>query len=92
MHDPLKNLRRNRRGHEAIEPAVAAQMKGVGNAIGEALEGTGYGFALLVFPFGDSDGRMNYISNSNREDMLVAMKEFIASHEGRFADTPDTVQ
>lgn len=36
-----------------------------------------YGFALLVFPRDTDDGRMNYISNSNRSDMLVAMQEFI---------------
>jgi hypothetical protein len=41
-----------------------------------------YGFSLLVFDMNDS-GRMNYISNANREDMLTAMKEFIAVHEGR---------
>jgi hypothetical protein len=43
-----------------------------------------YGFALLVFPFGDTeDARMNYISNAPREDMLIAMKEFIAHNEAR---------
>lgn len=44
-------------------------------------------FALLVFPFGEpsDDRRSNYISNANREDMLAAMKEFIARSEGRFA-------
>lgn len=35
------------------------------------------GFALLVFPRDTDQGRMNYISNSNRKDMLVAMQEFI---------------
>ncbi|HEV7371248.1 hypothetical protein [Arenibaculum sp.] len=55
-----------------------------------------YGFALLVFPFGaaDSEGehRMNYISNARREEMLVAMKEFIAAHEGRTHDAPGRPQ
>ncbi len=43
------------------------------------------GFALLVFPFshGDED-RCSYISNAEREDMLTAMKEFIARAEGRY--------
>lgn len=43
------------------------------------------GFALVVFPFGDAPkGRVNYISNANREDMIVALKEFIARNEGRY--------
>lgn len=41
-----------------------------------------YGFALLTFDFG-SGGRMNWISNANRADMLVALKELIANFEGR---------
>lgn len=32
------------------------------------------GFVLLVFPFGD-DGRMNYISNANRENIVTALRE-----------------
>lgn len=35
------------------------------------------GFALLVFPRDTTDGRMNYISNAVRGDMLEAMQEFI---------------
>lgn len=51
-----------------------------------------WGFALLVFPFGqEPEGRMNWISNGQREDMLVALKEFIARHEGRVIES-DEVQ
>ena len=46
----------------------------------------GYGFALLIFGTGKSDGRMNYISNSNREDMLAALHELLARFEGRYDD------
>ena len=36
------------------------------------------GFALLAYEFGDADDRrMMYISNSNREDVLKAMLEFV---------------
>ena len=36
------------------------------------------GFALLTYEFGDIDDRkMMYISNSNREDVLKAMCEFL---------------
>lgn len=42
------------------------------------------GFTLLIFEFGQADnGRVNYISNAERSDMLKAMKEFIARAEGR---------
>jgi len=52
-----------------------------------------YGFSLLVFDFqSKGEGRMNYISNAKRDDMLAAMKEFIAKHEGRLADSTQTKQ
>lgn len=37
----------------------------------------GVGFTLLVFDFGER-GNLAYISNAVREDMLAAMREFIA--------------
>jgi|GEM_PF-2509148 len=47
----------------------------------------GWGFALLVFPFG-KEGRMNYISNAERSDMVKAMKEFIARNDDPLLATP----
>jgi hypothetical protein len=42
------------------------------------------GFVLMVFPFGDHDGRCNYISNgADREDIVTLMKEMIARFEGQ---------
>ena len=36
------------------------------------------GFALLTYEFGDDNNRrMLYVSNSNREDVLKAMLEFV---------------
>lgn len=36
------------------------------------------GFALLAYEFGDEDDRrMMYISNSNREDVMLVMCEFL---------------
>jgi hypothetical protein len=32
---------------------------------------------VLSFPFGDEPGRMNYIANANRADVLKVMQEFI---------------
>jgi hypothetical protein len=53
---------------------------------GEKKEGRAkkYGFVLLTFEFGHTDnGLVNYVSNANREDMLTAMREWIARAEGR---------
>jgi hypothetical protein len=40
------------------------------------------GFVLLVFPFADHAGRCNYISNANRDDVVVLLKEQLARFEG----------
>jgi hypothetical protein len=57
-------------------------MNRVAQALGETFKG--YGFALLVFRFGaEEKGRMNYISNAERADMVVALKELISILEGR---------
>lgn len=70
--------------HGPIEPAVAKVMNDIGRLIGSAIKqrGGNYGFALLMFGFGPEAGRMNYISNAQRTEMLTAMKEFIARAEG----------
>lgn len=39
------------------------------------------GFVLLVFPFNDHQGRCNYMSNAQREDVVVLLKEQIARFE-----------
>lgn len=59
----------------------------IGGVLKETVKNTGeqYGFALLMFGLkGEESSRMNYIANVNREDMLAAMKEFIARNEGRY--------
>lgn len=77
---------------QPIEPEVLGIMQGTYEALEEHLP-KGWGFALLIFRFGEhDDGRMNYCSNARREDMLVAMREFIASNEGRRAPAPGTKQ
>ena len=41
------------------------------------------GFCLLVFEFDKIEGgRVSYISNADRKDMISAMKEYIARNEG----------
>jgi len=41
------------------------------------------GFVLLVFPFGDNGGRCNYMSNADRADVVIMLKEQIARFEGQ---------
>lgn len=46
------------------------------------------GFCLLIFRFDEAKrGRMNYISNADRKDMIAALKELIAQMEGRVIET-----
>ena len=42
------------------------------------------GFVVLLFPFGDVDGRCNFISNgADRRDIVVLFKEMVARFEGQ---------
>lgn len=46
------------------------------------------GFALFMFGFGHIEAnRVNYISNASREDMLVAVREWLARAEGRVVES-----
>jgi hypothetical protein len=45
----------------------------------------GWGFVVLAFPFG-AGGRMNYISNADRADIVRAMYEFIEATKEKWAD------
>lgn len=74
---------------DAIEEQHRKVMNEVAHLLDQCFKG--FGFTLLVFDWGDK-GRMNYISNARREDMLTAMREFIAKHEGRAHDAPEAKQ
>lgn len=42
------------------------------------------GFVLMVFPFRDTTGRCNYMSNgADRRDIVTLMKEMVARFEGQ---------
>ncbi len=42
------------------------------------------GFVMLIFPFGETEGRCNFISNgADRKDIVVLFKEMIARFEGQ---------
>jgi len=45
----------------------------------------GWGFVVLAFPFG-AGGRMNYVANAERADVVRAMYEFIEATKGQWAE------
>jgi len=75
---------------EPVEPEFKHKMIALSKVINEICNGEKkgddreIGFCLLMFKFGEGcdSGRMNYISNSNREDMIKAMEEFIGRVKG----------
>lgn len=69
-----------------IPPDLAQRMQRICDALGSVMP-EGKGFALLVFDFGDG-GEMHYMSNAERADMMVALREFLAANEGRAHDAP----
>jgi hypothetical protein len=74
---------------DTIEKKYRDHMNRVMEALTELFPDSGV--ALLVFEFGHT-GRVNFISNADRSDMIAAMKEFIARNEGRVPDAPKTPQ
>jgi hypothetical protein len=78
--------------HDEISPEQKAMMNAIAKTIDTALNGTGpkhIGFALLTYRFNEDitgTGRINYIGNGQRENVLVALKELVARWEGRYAE------
>ena len=51
------------------------------------------GFVLLIAEFGKIEGgRVNYLSNGERADMIAMMKEYIARAEGRYVEPGKAAQ
>lgn len=86
--------------HGPIQKEQEENMKVIGRGLDDILNGENcprdkkkWGFAFLVFPFGEApEGRINYLSNAEREDMLVSMKEFIARAEGNYVEPSNNNQ
>lgn len=76
-------------GDAPIEAKHHLQMNVLADAIDDVLNGDlrgkdrKVGFLLMVFPFSGSDGRANYISNAERADVVVMLKEQLARFEGQ---------
>jgi hypothetical protein len=87
--------RRSAGTHGPIEADQHKIMNALAQAIDEFLNpGDGpkkIGFVLLSARFGDiAGGRVNYISNGDRKDMIGMMRELIARFEGRHAEETQT--
>jgi len=77
-------------GDAPIEEQFREQMRAVAGALDSIFndEAKGpdrkVGFVLLVFEYGDKEGRCNYISNgADRDDIVTMMKEQIKRFEGQ---------
>jgi hypothetical protein len=76
--------------HGPIEEAQRDMMNVIASALDDVFnpnkDKKEISFLLLTARFGDiKDGRVNYISNADREDTISMMKEIIARFEGRYA-------
>jgi hypothetical protein len=74
--------------HGPVEEKFRVQMQALGKGIDMILNPDGTkttGFVVLMFELG-TKGRMNYISNADRDDMLTALKELVARFEGRYSE------
>jgi len=77
-------------GDAPIEPEYLEKMNRLAQAIDQLFNGDkrgsgrDIGFVLLVFPFGEKEGRCNYISNgAERNDIVTLFKEQIKRFEGQ---------
>lgn len=77
-------------GDAPIEERFFTQMQAIAGVLDEQLNPQlligdpirTHGFVLLVFPFGSTKGRCNYISNADRKDVITMLKEQLAYFEG----------
>ena len=67
-------------GDPPIQPEVAEKMKKLAEILDRAIP-DGFGFALLVFELG-TEAHLNYISNVERADVVLAMTEFVSRTGG----------
>jgi hypothetical protein len=79
-----------RLGDAPIEPKYREQMNVLAGALDEMFNGDAkgkdrrVGFVLLVFEYGEQEGRCNYISNgADRKDIVTMFKEQIKRFEGQ---------
>jgi hypothetical protein len=69
---------------EEDDAKVRADMQRLGRLLDDQLP-FGWGFVFLAFSFGE-DGRMNYVANAERADVVRAMYEFIEATKAGWAE------
>lgn len=69
---------------EQDDAKVRHDLKAMANFIDKLLP-YGWGFVVLAFPFG-AGGRMNYVSNAQRPDVIRAMYEFIEASKEQWME------
>jgi hypothetical protein len=91
--------KRERLGDAPVSEEYRLQMQAVAEGVDRIFNGTARGtnrktgFVIMVFPYGDHDGRCNYMSNgADRKDIVVLMKEMIARFEGQPEIKPGKIQ
>jgi hypothetical protein len=76
-------------GDAPIEPQFHQLMNDVAKILDKVFNGEDgapreVGFVLLVFEYGEKEGRCNFISNgADRRDIVTLFKEMIARFEGQ---------
>ena len=74
-------------GDAPIEERYRQKMNELARLLDQELNGgklplRSTGFVLLVFPFHGHDGRCNYISTAERDDVIVLLREQLARFQG----------
>lgn len=69
---------------EQEDAQVVALLPALAEVVNSALPYR-WGFILLAFPFG-TGGRMNYVSNADRPDVVRALYEFIEATKGQWLE------
>ena len=73
---------------DSIEPEFIEKMNVLAEKLDQIFNGAAkgfdrrVGFTLLAFNFGDKT-RVNYISNADRQDMIITLKALVARFEGQ---------
>ena len=66
------------------EEVVKSKMQTIAKKVQEELP-SDFGFVVLTFKFNEL-GQMSYVSNANRENVVIAMKEFIEKTENNYGN------
>ncbi len=68
-----------------IEEKVKGKMQDIARMVKKEIPSQ-YGFILLTFEQNSNAGDMIYVSDSNREDVVKAMKEFIEKTKNNYGN------